>query len=206
MTSSPAFTWSSYRIVPPLNLLPEESLPAKTSIVLWQRALLPLPSGVFFSAGMYQTDMKACAVARVRKTLDRGQEQGEGFQAAHKHVQRCQGFAPQCLLFWWHSVIIQGLGDHTPFNGFGACVSVASHCAVKEILQLTEKRKTKDWLWIKKNHLNCCPRFTRSNINNDYRCDPKHSHYVRQYGFSSEFKATSILDPCLYEAMAAVAQ
>lgn len=156
MTSSPAFTWSSYRIVPPLNLLPEESLPPKTSIVLWQRALLPLPSGVFFSAGMYQTDMKASAVARVRKTLDRGQEQGEGFQAAHKHVQRCQGFAPQCLLFWWHSVIIQGSGDNAnvgkiihPLMVLGL-VSVAPHCAIKKILQLTGKERLRSGYGSKK--------------------------------------------------------
>lgn len=69
MTSFPAATWSSYRVVPPLS--------AVTPSTPWQLALCllrvrwatpafssSLPPGVFFSSGMYQTVSKGSAVAR----------------------------------------------------------------------------------------------------------------------------------------------
>lgn len=79
MTSLPIATWSSYRIVPPLCLLPAESLPPNAPLYSGSMRYVsnvrdepcpPLhllhfpPSGVFFSFGMYQAAPQASAVAR----------------------------------------------------------------------------------------------------------------------------------------------
>lgn len=142
MTSLTTATWSSYRIVHPPHLLPEESLPLKPSLYsgsmhygcyVWDVLLSP-PSDVFFSLGMYHAGLKAHCGSKTEKGTGKW-PRTRGGGVARGRVSDCihasstlPGFKQEHLVVSMAQCYYLGLGRYhdsanvgkntLPFNGF----------------------------------------------------------------------------------------